>query len=359
MCKKILIINQGYIRNNIGDQAIRVALNRYFKEKDYEIEWSFLTSPRSKKDPLPKDNYITNIKNDYRKKVRNRLLIVISILKWLFLNTLHIKRKCNKKYDYVIIGGGQLFNSSNSFYPHSFSYSIFLWTFFSKFYKNKIIFLGVGSNNKFNVLEKFFYRISLKKATKVFCRDYYSMSSFLSNFQVKSDLLPDVAFYDYYPIKDEPVRQIFSISVYSFDEFNSNYNEEKKVHEEYYDIWVDMLKKGLRENDEIHFFSTTSTDYEENNKFNKYIQKRKLFEGHKIVIHNIGDLNKLYGLFIKSRIVLSARMHALLIAYKLHSTPLVFEISDKLRTFNKEYLLGKNSPSFYKQKIKEQLDVYF
>ncbi|SFI79373.1 polysaccharide pyruvyl transferase family protein [Myroides guanonis] len=360
MCKKILIINQGYIRNNLGDQAIRVALNKYFKEKYYEIEWSFLTKPSSIKEALPKENYIVNERVETQKRVTNILFVVAGIIKWILLNISHIKRKCKNEYDYVIIGGGQLFNSSNSYYPHSFSYSIFLWTFFSKKYKNKIIFLGIGCNNKFNFLERYFYKKSLNKASKVICRDIYSSRALLNDFNIISEILPDVAFYDYELIDStKTVKEFFSLSIYCYSEFDSNFNKEKINKEEYYYKWIKILQNELKEDEEIHLFSTTSTDYNENICFLEHLKEKGLFNDRKIVVHDITDLEKLSKLFQRSRKVLSARMHALLIAYKSHSELLVFEISDKLKTFNKEYISSSASPGLFKQKIKKQLDIYF
>ncbi|QBA22738.1 polysaccharide pyruvyl transferase family protein [Chryseobacterium indologenes] len=358
--KEILIINQGYIRSNLGDQAIRVSMNRFFKEKNYLIDYSFLTAPNDYRDPLPDTNYIKNnytAKNNYKKGLR--IKIVLSIIKWFIVNLPSIISNLNKKkYKYVVIGGGQLINSSNSFYPHSFSYSIYLWSFFSKLLNRKLIFVGVGANRKFNFWENFFYKKALQNASHVIVRDQYTRESLKKNFYVDSVIMPDIAFYDYDEIKNIKSRKFLAVNIYSYEEYNQNYNSNKESITSYYNRWIELIKENM-EGDEIVLFSTTPTDYYENCQFVGYLKENKIFNGKKIILENITDLRDINELYDNSYKVISGRMHAILIGIKKGAVPIVFEISDKLSTFKREYIDNGIRLKENKNQIKDTLDKYF
>ncbi|MDR3022551.1 polysaccharide pyruvyl transferase family protein [Chryseobacterium sp.] len=358
--KEILIINQGYIRYNLGDQAIRISMNRFFKEKNYLVDYSFLTAPNDYRDPLPDTDYIKNkhaAKNNYKKV--SRIKIVLSIIKWLIMSLPSIIRNLSKKkYKYVIVGGGQLINSSNSFYPHSFSYSIYLWSFFSRILNRKLVFLGVGANRKFNFWENFFYKKALKNASHIIVRDNYTKESLRKNFNVDSVIMPDIAFYDYDEVEYTKSRKFLSVNIYSYEEYNQNYNINKEDIVSYYNRWIELIKENLEE-EEIVLFSTTPTDHYENCQFLDFVEKNKIFDGKKIILENITDLRDLNDLYGNSYKIISGRMHAILIGIKKGVVPVVFEISDKLSTFKREYIDDGIKLKENKNQIKDTLEKYF
>lgn len=359
--KEILIINQGYIRGNLGDQAIRVSLNRFFREKEYLVDYAFLTDPNDNRPPLPEQGYINNLQKKKGESTKNasKFIIFLSIIKWILLNIVSIIKKVSKKkYDYVIIGGGQLINSSNSFYPHHFSYSMYLWGLVSKLLNRKVIFLGVGSNRKFNTIEKSLYKWALRKADIIFVRDTFSEQAILTNFDVKVTVMPDIAFYDYDKISDTKKRNILAVNIYSYKEYNQNYNQNKENISAYYHKWIRLIREHPTDGD-IHLFSTTPTDFHENISFLNFVNENKLFLDKIFIMNDVSDLHGLYDLYENSSTVISARMHAILIGIKKGAKPVVFEISDKLSTFKNEYISSGIKPEVNKNNIKNILDKYF
>ena len=105
---------------------------------------------------------------------------MIRQLRWLQINIAVSKNR----YDIAFIGGGQLI-LSNTIFP----IAMFTWVLVLRAFGTKVIILGVGSGEKFNLMDKLLYKISFK-----FCNDYESITQLKKTFKINASFIPDIAF---------------------------------------------------------------------------------------------------------------------------------------------------------------------
>lgn len=189
--KNFLVINEG-CSDNIGDQIINSSMSYLLKESNA----TFLDFTKSASAPT---KIQTNFKKNYKSKLKRELRRLIPIkIRWILENITRVKDAANKKYDVVIIGGGQLI-ISNATFP----ISMFLWIFYLKLYKQKVIIFGVGSGEKFSLINKYLYKKSLQKVDGIYIRDKKSQEILNNTYKVKTRFVYDVAFmYDKILISD-------------------------------------------------------------------------------------------------------------------------------------------------------------
>lgn len=357
--RKILLVNQGYFNQNLGDQAIRVSLNQYFEDRHFDVQNSFLVAPKTNLNQLPSEDYF-NIDHLVIPKRKKKNFPLKGLLKFFYWGMIHGPTiyKLLKRFDFefVVIGGGQILNTSYTKSPHMFAIACFWWSFINKLFFNvKLVFVGIGVVNKYNFAETILYRYSLNCSNQIFVRDLFSQNTLIKMFGKKSVLIPDVAFYN---SKDDKCikEKILLFGIYSYDEYTKNFNDANLSKDDYYNNWLDKLNQFLTDGYCVKFIYTTPSDYKESVEFKSYV---KLKINTTIELCQIKSLNDLYPLLETADSVYSARMHALILGMKFNCKPLPYLLSNKLISFNKEYIQKDRDVNKLTAKIVIELEKYF
>lgn len=331
--KKYLIINECF-SNNFGDQAINKNLINLFKENKILTHSVYLSN--LKINELPKISY-QKIKKSNTNKVIGYLKSFLYFLFWYYRNYEPLNNILKKnQYEKIIIGGGQLIGSSNKIFPNTFSIALFwISRIAAKVSNAKIVYFGVGVNSKHGFIEKLLYSYALKKSSLIIVRDLFSKNILIKNFNVKSKVAPDVAFYNSLSHHTEDKHRNFGlVFITDFKILVKN----KKVFSDlnsYYEFCFLKVKEYKKRGLEVLLSYTTLEDSCQCLDFKKYIKDNY---NENLELTNIQSLNDLIFYLKKSKIIHSGRMHALILGKKWGADIDPFLLSEKVEEFSKEYL---------------------
>lgn len=318
-----MLVNRGCC-NNLGDQAINETFTLFLK-RNYEVNVHDIdyTSRSTEPDELKKSKTFKAGIKEFIKP-----LLPLNFI-WFVLNFSRIN-KCfvTLKPDLVVIGGGQLL------LPGRFSIASFLWVFLARFHDTKIVFSNVGIGGRFGFIEKMFITYAIKNCDGVNARDKCSLDriSQLSKGSTKVILSDDIVFSSSVPRiqKEVPADRVL-LSIPSLDVYNT-YNKEVS-RSKYYKVWVDFLSEHSIDLDYCALIYTTSEDYFETIQFYRYILKKF---NKRLMVEDYDDLNGFELTLNNAGVVVSGRMHALILAYNRGCKIITFPISNKLITFSNQ-----------------------
>ena len=335
--KKVLVLNRSN-SDNLGDQAISLAISQLLSENDVEHITHDLVLQQ------PRNHYgrLETSTNEAR-KIRS---VYLSRLKWILKNFRQIKRIVSQKFDIVMIGGGQLINS-NMYFP----VAVWLWTTMAhRSSKSKIVFFGVGCDRSFTHIEKFLYKSALKKASSIVVRDEDSKENIQTLFKLSSKSSYDVVFSMHIQsVKqvDDSLVLLGPTSIKRFKKYNTHITQQ-----EYHKKWIDIIQYELNLHHRVLLFYTTAEDYK------TCMQIQDLIKSELDIIVPIASIMKLDDLIAvisTSRKVISQRMHALILGYICGCELEPILISPKLQTFKKIFLDQKQSLQMIQDDIEESL----
>ncbi|WP_048606043.1 polysaccharide pyruvyl transferase family protein [Providencia rettgeri] len=291
--KKVIIINEN-MSDNLGDQAISQSLKNKILDLGFECESApFSTlSPQIKIKRIEKGNM-------------SFFRVYSSLLIWIMKIFPIALSYANKKFDYAIIGGGQLLLSNNKF-----PLALLIWILCLKLKKTRVSIIGVGCGDKFNKLEILCLKFALKYVDSIIVRDEKSKNNIKFFFGFNSILSFDVAYEEKTEKTEKTENNILLVSIIDFSIYKRYENEspyEINNKEEYYNSWLNEIRVISPE--EIIFMSTTITDTMETENFVNLF-KNELCK-YKIV--NEVSLNDYLKIQSQCHGVLSARMHALIL----------------------------------------------
>lgn len=322
--KSLMIINEG-LSDNIGDKAIKESMEYLVKS---ELTYKYFFEDLSRCNKIDLDSGVVNhTKKKTKIKTPNLFKTWILRFLWVLKNFSRLKNAC-KKNDYAIIGGGQLLLANNIF-----PFEIFIWTLFLNFYKVKYSFFSVGTQGNFSKSDLLFLSYSLKNAKKIFVRDKLSKSLIKSNFNIKTCLTYDTAFVFNSVINSQNFQSdnrvllgVVDIKVYnSYNSLNissDNYNEK----------WYDLVKNY--DINKVNLFYSTIDDKFQCLSFQSYIYKKLKF---KIPILENSNTEEFIKNLLLSNLIISGRMHSLILAKTFNINYVTFLVSKKLTEFERIY----------------------
>ncbi|MCW3464662.1 polysaccharide pyruvyl transferase family protein [Chitinophaga nivalis] len=349
--KKALIINEGF-SNNLGDQAIRESMTSLLQDSGFVTDFAYFTNPGVP--GLPAYQYLDTAVGDkveqplsYRTKARLKL----AFFYWMGINYRHIRQKLKKhRYDIVVIGGGQLLESSGKDYPSRFAIALYWWTLLIKtMTKARIYVIGVGVGTTFNKKENYLFGKALSRVDFIWVRDEFSRSSLYEKFKHRAVVTPDVAFYNgrnHTPAAASAGKALIGITCYR--EVFAKYNKSSKSREDYYEEWFLQVQRYLNRKLPVELFYTTITDAAETIAFRDYVKSKHRITLPVARLASVEDLKKLY---VSASDVYSGRMHALILAMKHRCTVKAYLISQKLKSFQEEYIDSGKPVSEYSEEI--------
>ena len=324
--KNILVLNQ-YNSDNLGDQL----LNKLLCEKLSEFGMKTINAGYAQTIPQSV-NYVYEDNISMSNFVKFKSYCPSSI-KYIFRFRNRLKKTAkqiqNESIDAIVIGGGQLLKS-RSVFINCFSF----WVKFAKKNDIPIFVFGIGVDDYLTMWEKKMYSALLSKVEYVNCRDVQSKTILAKQMGIKKcDLSPDVVFSFSFKEKCIQKKNIFVIMPYSYNTAKSSFAFSLS-HSEYFNM---LLKKILQKQDKnlkIVLAATTSADAYECFLFKKFLDNKKISSE----IYEITKIEQLVKLYMKTKLLISGRMHAMIIANKcgVQVDPII--ISSKIRDYKNDYL---------------------
>lgn len=348
--KKILVVNEGF-SSNLGDQAIRQSVLQVIADLGYKADYANYSVPALPSTGEEKGPAITRAGNGVPTIRPGILRRIAGQAKWYFTNRSAIKRILKQgQYDLVIIGGGQLLNSSEKVRFNIFSLALYCWvTLARKISKSRVYLMGVGAVGEFHLTESFFYRKALNLADGTWVRDQYSKDSLQRNFGVTGKLMPDFAFYNSNRQNGVYGKENLAIvGIYSFHEMMVKFAQPGLTRETFYKTWHEVISRYLQEGLQVRLFHTTASDAVETELFRTYLKDK---HGLDIPVADTTTLESLCQLYRPVKKIYSARMHALILGMKYNCIVEAFPITQKLVTFENEYIRSGRSTADYSRDI--------
>lgn len=341
---KVLMINRGN-SDNLGDQAISFTLKSLLLELYNEVHFEDLID-----ESIFQGQYQVAIKHPQSK---NRIfpfrITVIRIL-WLIRNLNRINRAYHQQYDVVFIGGGQLINANIRF-----PFSLFIWIIWlSRNPKTKIILFGIGSDQNFSHFDQWLISVLLRKVEKVIVRDYSSQMFLKQQYKIDCLLCPDVVFAidDFIKVNPTQKSNTVIINPTSSARYAKHHSNKQAFSTSRY--WINLVNEYISNGYSVQLFYTTKLDYSACLEVQKAIQE---YNGLNISIANIHNLNDLITIISQSSIVVSQRMHALILGYVYNAKLVPIPLSEKIINFQSMYLENNDfsNKNSFKEIIKNTL----
>ncbi len=215
-----------------------------------------------------------------------------------------------KKPQAIFIGGGQLLEPNRRFIP-----SLLAWFILSRILHVELILFSVGYEEVNKKRIKHLHNIIkfvLARADKVYLRDEYTRKHVHSITGILFPLIYDVAYF--FNIKESKIIKdnvIISITNYSQISRYARF----KTKEAYYEHILNFLIKEIRKQDQIFFVSTAKDDYNMFHEISTYIRERI---NRNVIIQNYHTEDELVNIFNNARVVISSRLHSLIVAELCH-----------------------------------------
>ncbi|RFS22018.1 polysaccharide pyruvyl transferase family protein [Chitinophaga silvatica] len=347
--KRALIVNEGF-SNNLGDQAIRESVTNLLQDGGYTTDFAYFTNPAISQ--LPVYNYL-NSQPVFQKELSALQLVKLKFSRWYWIAKNYnaiVNRLKKGNYDLVVIGGGQLIESSRRSFTSRFAIAMDWWTDLIKKHSNaKIWLIGVGVGTSFNDQERKHFSNALSRIDIAWVRDAYSQSVLKDQFGLTAILTPDIAFYN---SKNSNVainsNRKALVGVTSYQEVFVRYNKNGKTKAEYFEEWYSIVRQYELQGLTVELFYTTITDAVETLAFKEYVESEY---GRELSVAAISTVSDLKALYQTASDVYAGRMHALILAMKHQCKVKPYLISQKLKSFSEEYIVPEMSME-YSHKIR-------
>jgi len=347
--KRLLLINEGR-KDNLGDEAIRYTLQRLLEDANCTVQCASFSGQRKPKG-MPARQRRQLSKSWFKTLVRK---LVPVELRWL-LRRWPVFLRCLKanRYDLILIGGGQLIQSNGAF-----GLATFIWVYlFKKLHKQKVILIAVGAAERYTAFDRMLYRKSLQLVDSIYVRDRTSLCVLKNVFGVSSKLIPDVAFYiskiyKYPPGKEK--RALFCPTSYEFYKSKRNDPDIGPDEDEYLQYWEARMLEYSNDDYQIKLFCTNKQqDLSTTKKLKQFLYNKHSID---VEILDISTLEELTKEIAKSQVVVSGRMHALVIGYCYGCTVIPYRTSAKIDAFEEEYINSRISLNEVQKQIRRTID---
>lgn len=325
--RKFLIVNECG-SDNVGDHAINEGLRNLLSGNGHKSDSVTFATTSS----FVKNTHKVN--RGFLFKLKKIILKskIIFDLNWVLKNKSRINKSLNSDYDAILIGGGQLVLSGLAF-PIAMS----TWVNLANKKNIPVFIVGVGCGESFTNREVRLYKKAFLLCTQVFTREKASVNKMKSFFDVDAQLIPDLAF-GLEPVtkNKNKARKGIAVGVTDYTVY-VRYKEESdegeySTYESYIKAWYERLVNIIEnESEEIKLVSTTYSDSLCNLELYKML--RSSISNPILLIDGVKPLNDYREILSESRLVLSGRMHSLILG-KIEGCELVpWVISAKLQGF--------------------------
>lgn len=344
--KRVLIINQGK-SENLGDKAINISLEQLFKEQGFLVDTAGYSQTY--------EQYMSTMDINRNTGLRSLIKKYTPIpIVWLFkyrskINNEFTQISHSKSYDLVVIGGGQLIKTKCVFV-----YALMTWINILKKELNcPIILLGVGADNNYSTLEKLIYKKIIPKIDDVYVRDNKSKLIFSEVFQQESKIIPDVVFsyHKFFPAQTLD-KKLFTVMIYDYKTLKNHFGTEHSK-QDYYNEWKNLILENVRDGMEIVLAYTAIGDKYETMNFASYLRDKSQLN-FKVV--ETDELDSLVNILQRTEILLTGRMHGMILGINYRAEVIPYVISPKIAAFVDDYLKNGYELESYNKKINEVIE---
>ena len=325
--KRILVVNQ-YNSDNIGDNLLNEMLCLNLKRMGYNTD----NVGYAQQNKQVVEYKIDNLKVNFVKSFLKR--IILPWLKYQLIYKLRLntsqKNLKNKKWDAVIIGGGQLIKH-NSVFMYCFRH----WINWAQKNDIPIILHGVGVDSGLSKHEVKVYKKCLKYVQVVNCRDIETKEIMRQKFDVKAYISPDIAFTYRNEKAGKYNKNVILVMPYSYITARKSFqfNISKR---QYFEIMEHKIKKIKDKEPDLRVVlaATTSDDASECYRFAKWCAN----SGERCIVRKIQDSDTLFQEACKSKYMITGRMHAMIVGLIAGAKIEPILVSNKIKTFEVSYL---------------------
>lgn len=327
--KRVLLINQGKTEN-LGDQAINIAFKNNLIANGWEVDFAGFAQTNEQ----TMQNMSTNSKLKGKSLLKR---FTPKFIVWLFKYRKNINEEFNrvtknKKYDLVIIGGGQLIKTKGVF-----MLSLLSWYKILKQYLDcPIILAGIGADPKYSFFEKNIYKKLLSKFDSIYVRDQKSQEVLVNQFNLETEYIPDIvfAFSKYYKPAEVLAKNKLLVMIFDYKALKQNFGTSVSK-EEYYKIWINLIKENIEPGLKIILGYTTIGDKLETIEFSNYLNR---FTDYKFEVVNTDTLENFVEELQETKSLISGRMHGMLLGMNYGCRLIPYIVSPKIQTFNDEWV---------------------
>ena len=323
MPKVVLMLNR-FTCSNLGDQEIADCYESFLaKNYDVTVIRADYTSRRVRSLGVNAPLRYRSIKTFIKNIIPARLVWVSNL--WRVLGTVKKSRA-----DLVLIGGGQLIM------PGVFCLAAFSWVAVSKLFGTKVVMANVGAGGNFDKFDRWLIRATMSRLDGVSFRDKISCNTVtsiytrgLSKYRMSSDIV-------YTKDIEKPIigaRSNLAIGVTDWSVFLLHGGSGSR--EEYFIKWIQLLLEERQDNENVSLIYATAEDYKETLLFRLFAKNNYNVICEMAEIKNTADLRYILS---STRLLVSGRMHSLLIAEQSGCSFRPFLISEKIESFYADLL---------------------
>lgn len=343
---KVLIVNRNRT-DNLGDQAIAYSMSKIFTSVGASVEMGEFCNSQGDRNIYLNKNITDNMVDDDSKSrgLKDRIKrfaynnTYIKNIIWLFRNQNLFLPLKSQKYDYIIIGGGEIIQS-NSEFPLAF----YWWIKKIKKYQSeaKVGLFAVGVTEEYSKRDLLYIKRGIEELDFIFVRDLSSQENLRAVFGKDSVVIPDSVFIN----MGDPVFTIHNNDaknvLYGITPFNriKRYGILAKTQSDYFENIIADLKEIEQGSpkQKILLYYTTFEDKIECFRFNEYCLSKT---GKQYGIAEINSLSDLIHEYANTKTVYSPRMHGCIIANivgNIDVHPII--ISPKMNSFYNMYYIN-------------------
>lgn len=343
--QRVLLINQGNT-DNLGDKAINLSFRSLLEKYGSTVDFAgFAQTDEQFIDKIDKKkNY--KLKSFVKKRLPNFLM-------WFFKYRKKIKKELNsldnQNYDLVILGGGQLIKSKNVF-----AYCFLSWITLLRRKGYPIFVVGVGADDQFSFIEKVIYQKCLAQVNNIYVRDKESQAILNRIFNISAQYIPDIVFNKRLTNTDTNMfikEEKLVVMIYDYDALQKNFENDFGTKKEYFYFWENLIKTNYQPDLTITLAYTTIGDKKTTKEFYHYIKNNTEME---VSLSNTDRLGELEELLKTTKILISGRMHGMILGLNHNCIIVPYIVSPKVKAFKEEWL---KSDINYKSILKKQEKV--
>lgn len=311
---------------NLGDQLIGRSMVSLFS-KYGEITQSDICSS-SKQRPLKTEARGAEGGNSPAKPVaKSREPSFLQRAKWIYRNG-PVFSVLKRKYDLIVIGGGELCSES-------FAFALSVWALLIRLFqkKAKVVLFGVGATSVEGKARKQLNRI-IQLCDCVYVRDSASVKKVKELYGREAEEIPDVAFANDFHCKC--LNSAKRIALYGMTTAGrlAKHHYVCSNERDYWCYSLEQIKSISLNGYRVQLFYTTRDDYESCRKFKSFCHSEF---GVDIDIADINNLDDLMRIVYDADSVYSPRMHACIIGVLNNCEVHPIVISEKMRQFETKY----------------------